>query len=143
MQVTYLPITTAEERKAPQGKYRVILNNRSSEPSQFYLVGDYDSAEEAIRIAETFGMRTQNGIVQTSNGWILYPNFDGPHQFYTRKDLLNTYGHDRRNGEKALTSAHVDEIERKQSERIPGWKQGHKLLVFWKDISDATGAQAY
>jgi len=62
---------------------------------------------------------------------------------YTREELLRTYGReDRRNGEKPLTTAHVDAIEAKQLERNPNWKKGDALLVHWSDIAEATGAVA-
>src|SRR6185369_8812625 len=77
----YPVITSEEDRKPPKGKYRVMLNDRGEKPT-LYFIGDHDTAEAAIRAAEKLGTRNQNGIVQDSKGWVLYPWFDG-HQIRT------------------------------------------------------------
>ncbi len=137
----YTRISTWEERQAPEGKYRVMLNDRGEDPALYY-VGDFDTAEEAFIVAESLNMRNQNGIVQGRvKKWVLYPAFDG-HQLYTREGLLATYGREHEDGSEPLTAAHVDAIEKKQAERIPGWQPGHRLVVFWRDIAEATGARA-
>ena len=43
----------------------------------------------------------------------------------------------------AQTTPLLDAIEAKQTERNPNWKKGDALLVYWKDIQEATGALAY
>lgn len=143
----YTRITTWEERRAPEGKYRVMLNDRGKDPALYY-VGDFDTAEEAFVVAEFLDKRNQNGIVQGSlKKWVLYPDFES-HQLHTRESLLKSYGQPRlskvtgRVLERALTDANIDTIEEKQAERIPGWQPGHRLVVFWRDIADATGAVA-
>jgi len=136
---TYTRITSEEGRKAPKGKYRVMLNDRGDNRA-LYLVGDHDTAEKAIDIAETLRKRNQNGIVQDSKGWVLYPWDDG-HQIHTREELLAIHGRKSRDG-RPFTEAHIAAIEAKQSSRIPGWRPGHRLVVFWKDIAEATGAVA-
>ena len=139
---------SSEERNAPEGKCRVIL--RASR-DKVYFIGDYDSADEAIKIAKIFWCRDMNGIVTTSDGLGLYPQ--DPHGGYmlmTRKELLELFGRkDGREyepggkfGKRPLSDRHVDGFERKQAERNIGWKPGHKMLVFWRDISKATGAGA-
>jgi len=137
---THTRITSDEERTAPKGKYRVILNDRGPDRA-LYFVSDHDTADEAIGVAEALCKKNQNGIVQTSSGWVLYPWFDG-HQIYTREELLTTYGRKSTDRSRPLTAAHVDTIEAKQTERIPGWQPGHRLVVFWSDIENATGAVA-
>ncbi len=133
--------TTFDERIPPEGKYRVLLRDGIVKPSKLYFVGDYDSAEEAITLAETFrGFPDRNGIVTDSKDFPLYPWFDG-HQLHTSEDLLKIYGQATRDG-RPLTAVHLKAIEAKQQERIPGWKPGHRLVVFWSDISEATGAVA-
>jgi hypothetical protein len=140
---------TSEERNAPEGKCRVILNSLNRK--KLYFIGDYDSAHEAIEVAKIFMCRDMNGIVTTSTGLGLYP--PDPHGSFTlttRKELLEQFGpkHGReyeaggKFGKQPLSDAHIDELERAQTERNPGWKPGHKLLVFWKDVSKATGAGA-
>lgn len=141
MEQAYKRIKSEEERKAPEGKYRVILNDRG-ENRALYLVKDCDTAEEAITLAETLWKKDQNGIVQDSKGFGLYPWFDG-HQMQTREELLASFGGERkRDSSRPMTAAHVDAIEAKQAERIPGWKPGHRLVVYWSDIAEATGAVA-
>lgn len=135
---TLTKITTEDGKNAPEGKYRVILNDRSGEKLVLYYVEDCDTAEEAFVAAEKLNKKGQNGIVRNCRGFSLYPWFDG-HQLRTREELLTMFSRGRR----PLTEVHVDEIEQKQAERIPGWQPGHRLVVFWKDIADATGAKAY
>jgi hypothetical protein len=142
LEQSYTRITSKEERKAPQGKYRVLLNDRGDEDKPvLYFVSDHDNAEEAIRVAETLDRRNQNGIVQDSKGWALYPWFDG-HQIHTREELTSMCLRSLERG-RSLNTADIDAVEAKQAERIPGWKPGDRLIVFWKDIADATGAKAY
>jgi hypothetical protein len=129
------------DRSAPVGKYRVLLNIHDNQPG-LYIVADCDFAEEAINLAKTIRGKARNGIVHISSGFALYPTFDG-HQLCTPEELLQRYGRRSKVGERGLTAQNVAEIEAKQEERIPGWKPGHQMVVFWKDISDATGARAY
>lgn len=140
-------IATWEERQAPEGKYRVMLNDRGEDPALYY-VGDYDTAEEAFIVAESLNRRNRNGIVQGRvEKWVLYPDFHC-HQLHTRESLLKSFGQPRlsevtgRVLDGALTDADIDAIEKKQAERIPGWQPGDRLVVFWRDIADATGAVA-
>ena len=142
MEVSYTQITADEDRKAPTGKYRVLMQDRSFQPSRLYLVEDYDSPEDAICKAETLNRGSCNGIVRTSNGFPLYPWFDG-HQLHTRAELLQTYGREKHDGSRALSSDDVTKIENAQLQRIPGWKPGNRMVVFWRDIADATGARAF
>jgi len=131
-------ITTKNDRRAPEGKYRVILNDRTSDNPTLYYVSDQDTAEEAFVVAETLSRKGQNGIVQNSEGFVLYPWFDG-HHLHTREELLRMFSR----GKRKLTEAQVDELEKNQADRIPGWQPGHRLVVFWRDIANATGAEAY
>jgi hypothetical protein len=129
LQAPYKVITSKQGRRAPKGKYRVMLTDYSSEPINLYLVCDCDSLEEAIVKAEPV-----KGIVQNHKDWVLYPWFDG-HQLHTRKELMKSHSQ--------LTSSDIAAIESKQCQRIPGWKEGHRMVVFWNDISEATGARAH
>lgn len=142
MEHSYRQITSEEDRKAPKGKYRVMLNDRG-ENSALYFVKDCDRAEEAICLAETLNKKDQNGIVQDSKGWGLYPWFDG-HQMRTRKELLDAFGRECKaeRDSRPMTAAHINAIEARQSERIPGWKRGDRMVVYWSDISEATGSGA-
>ncbi len=140
MEHGYERITTHEGRRAPQGKYRVMLNDH--ETRTLYLVSDHDRAEEAFVAAESIRGRNINGIVQGSSDFVLYPSFDG-HQLHTSAELLTTYGRSFKEGGRPFTEAHIREIEKKQADRIPGWQPGDRLVVFWKDIADATGAKVY
>jgi len=141
-------ITTEEDRRAPEGKYRVILNDRREDDPVLYFVSDHDTAEEAFVVAEDLDnyREKRNGIVQGSNDWVLYPWFDD-HQLLTREELLAEYGREtsahESSNERPLTTVNVDAIEKKQAERIPGWQPGHRLVVFWRDIAKATGAVAH
>ena len=114
-----------------------MLNDRGDDPA-LYFVSDHDSAEEAFRIAETLNGKGQNGIVQNSADWVLYPWYDG-HQLHTREELCGIF----LAGRRLVRMEDIDAIEAKQSERIPGWKPGDRLVVFWQDIADATGAKAH
>jgi hypothetical protein len=141
----YTRITSKEERRAPEGKYRVMLNDRGDEDKPaLYFVSDHDNAEEAFKVAESLqnkGGNPQNGIVQDSKGWGLYPWFDG-HQIHTREELTSMCLRSLERG-RSLDTGDIDAVEAKQAERIPGWKPGDRLIVFWSDIEKATGAKAY
>lgn len=140
MEQTYTRIISKKGRRAPEGKYRVMLNDRSDDPA-LYFVSDHDTAEEAFKVAETLRGKHQNGIVQNSKDWVLYPWLDG-HQLKTSEELLTAYGRQLQL-ERGMRPMSVDLIETKQSERIPGWKPGDRLVVFWSDIEEVTGAKAY
>ena len=114
-----------------------MLNDRGDDPA-LYFVSDHDTAEEAFVVAETLGGKQQNGIVQNSKDWVLYPWYDG-HQLHTSEELLTIL----LSGRGPVNMEDVKAVEAKQSERIPGWKPGDRLVVFWKDIEEATGAKAY
>ncbi len=143
--MTYTEIeNTMEARKAPPGKYRLLLAGGGAERPLCH-VQDYDRAELALEAADKL-LRSKEikgwGIVHDGNGRILTLN-DGPSQMYTYDDLLKTYGGGKRQlSNRAFTAAHADAIEALQPERLPGWQKGDRMLVFWQDIEKATGAVA-
>ena len=145
--MTYTKIENTEEaRKAPLDKYRLLLNGQTEEYPGLYHVRDFDRAELALLAADELTSPSKGdgwAIVHDSNGRILTPD-DGPSQMYTHKELLKTYGERASRGSgRAFTTQHADAIEALQPERLPGWQKGDRMLVFWQDIVDATGAVAY
>lgn len=134
---------TDEARKAPPRQYRLLLAGGGDERPGLYYVQDYDRAELALEASDEL-LRSKEirgwGIVHDSNGRIITLD-DGPTQMLTYEELLKTFGGEKRQlSKRAFTSQHADQIEALQSERLPGWQKGDRMLVFWKDIENATGA---
>jgi len=111
-----------------------------------YHVRDFERAELALQEADKIHRSKEIrgwGIVHDGNGRILTLD-DGPSQMMTRDDLLKTFGGEKRKlSVRAFTAAHADAIESLQLKRLPGWQKGDRMLVFWQDIADATGAVAH
>jgi hypothetical protein len=135
---------TKEARKAPPGQYRLLLAGRGPEHSGLYHVNDFNRAELALRAADKLSSSKDIpgwGIVHDNNGRVLTLD-DGPSQMHTYKDLMKTFGGKRRDSSREFTTEHADAIEALQPERLPGWKKGDQMLVFWDDIQKATDAHA-
>ncbi len=150
--MTYTEIeNTDEARRAPPDKYRLLLAGHDDRRG-LYHVEDFDRAEDALQAADELRRSRETsgwGIVHDSKGFILAPMGDGGMQMRTRESLLKSFGQPRVSDvtgsvlERALTDAHIDAIEALQPERLPGWRKGDHMMVFWQDIEDATGARAY
>jgi len=135
---------TMEARKAPSKQYRLLLVGHDDRRG-LYHVQDYDRAELALEASHELLCSKKIrgwGVVHDDNGRILTLD-DGPSQMYTYDDLLRTYGGgERPMSKRVFTAAHADAIEALQPERLPGWQKNDRMLVFWKDIEESTGAVA-
>lgn len=144
--MTYTEIeNTVEARRAPLNKYRLLLAGHDDRRG-LYHVEDFDRAEDALQAADELRRSRETsgwGIVHDSKGFILAPMGDGGMQMMTYDELLERHGGGKRPlSDRAFTASHADAIEALQPERLPGWQKGDHMMVFWRDIEEATGAVA-
>lgn len=136
---------TFQARTPPPRMYRLLRTVWAGEDSGLYHVRDFARAELALRAAEAIDRKGRGafgaGIVHDGTGRVLTLD-DGPSHMYTRERLLRVFGGAKRPADKrAFTPADADKIEALQPERLPGWVPGDRMLVFWEDIAEATGAE--